>query len=44
VGDLGIGTIADAVHLPVTDVHVMHGHEGEDTNVRLTLSRRRGRV
>ena len=33
VGDLGITTIADAVHLPVVDVHVLQGHDGEDTNV-----------
>ncbi len=37
VGDLGITTIADALHLHVDDVHVLQGH-GEDTNVRLTLS------
>ena len=40
VADLGISTVADAVHLPVTDVHVLQGHDGEDTNVRLTLGRR----
>ena len=39
VADLGITTIADAVHLPVADVHVMQGHDGEDTNVRLTMRR-----
>ena len=39
VADLGITTIADAVHLPVTDVHVLEGHDGEDTNVRLTMRR-----
>ncbi len=38
VGDLGIGTIADALHLTVTDVAVLQGHDGEDTNVRLTLA------
>ena len=37
VGDLGITTIADAVHLHVVDVHVLQGHDGEDTNVRLTM-------
>jgi len=42
VADLGITTIADAVRLPVTDVHVLQGHDGEDTNVRLTMSRREG--
>lgn len=37
VADLGITTIADARHLRVTDVHVLTGHDGEDTNVRLTM-------
>lgn len=37
VGELGIATIADAVHLHVTDVTVLQGHDGEDTNVRLTM-------
>lgn len=38
VGDLGIGTIADALHLRVTDVAVLEGHAaGDDTNVRITL-------
>ena len=45
VGDLGVTTITDAVHLPVTDVEVMRGSAGpdgdvEDTNVRLTMGRR----
>jgi len=49
VGDLGITTIDDAVHLPVVDVHVLPGAAGpdgdrEDTNVRLTLSRAVGRT
>ncbi|MDR7255748.1 diaminohydroxyphosphoribosylaminopyrimidine deaminase/5-amino-6-(5-phosphoribosylamino)uracil reductase [Nocardioides sp. BE266] len=39
VADLGISTIADALHLHVTDVAVLQGHDGEDTNVRLTMSR-----
>jgi diaminohydroxyphosphoribosylaminopyrimidine deaminase/5-amino-6-(5-phosphoribosylamino)uracil reductase len=39
VADLGIHTIADALHLHVTDVTVLQGHDGEDTNVRLTMSR-----
>ncbi len=39
VADLGITTIADAVHLPVTDVHVLQGHDGEDTNIRITMGR-----
>ena len=39
VADLGISTIADAVHLRVADVHVLEGHDGEDTNVRLTMRR-----
>ncbi|QZY30819.1 bifunctional diaminohydroxyphosphoribosylaminopyrimidine deaminase/5-amino-6-(5-phosphoribosylamino)uracil reductase RibD [Nocardioides coralli] len=38
VGELGIGTIADAAHLHVADVHVLQGHDGEDTNVRLTMT------
>jgi diaminohydroxyphosphoribosylaminopyrimidine deaminase/5-amino-6-(5-phosphoribosylamino)uracil reductase len=38
VADLGIGTISDARHLAVTDVTVLQGHDGEDTNVRLTLA------
>jgi diaminohydroxyphosphoribosylaminopyrimidine deaminase / 5-amino-6-(5-phosphoribosylamino)uracil reductase len=38
VADLGIGTIADAVHLNVSDVTVLPGHDGEDTNVRLTMT------
>ena len=39
VGDLGVGTIADALHLDVTDVTVLG--EGEETNVRLTMTPRR---
>ena len=39
VADLGITTIADAVHLAVADVTVLQGHDGEDTNVRLTMRR-----
>ena len=42
VADLGITTIADALHLHVTDVSVLQGHDGEDTNVRLTMRRARG--
>lgn len=37
VADLGVTTIADALHLHVTDVTVLQGHDGEDTNVRLTM-------
>lgn len=37
VGDLGITTIADALHLQVRDVTVLQGRDGEDTNVRLTM-------
>lgn len=37
VADLGITTIADALHLEVADVTVLRGHDGEDTNVRLTM-------
>ena len=38
VADLGVGTIADALHLHVSDVTVLQGHDGEDTNVRLTMT------
>ena len=38
VADLGIATIADALHLHVSDVTVLQGHDGEDTNVRLTMT------
>jgi diaminohydroxyphosphoribosylaminopyrimidine deaminase / 5-amino-6-(5-phosphoribosylamino)uracil reductase len=45
VGDLGITTIAGALHLQVDDVHVLQGHAADggvdDTNVRLTMSPRR---
>jgi diaminohydroxyphosphoribosylaminopyrimidine deaminase/5-amino-6-(5-phosphoribosylamino)uracil reductase len=37
VGDLGIGTIADALRLDVTDVTVLG--KGAETNVRLTMGR-----
>ena len=37
VADLGITTITDALHLHVSDVHVLQGHDGEDTDVRLTM-------
>jgi diaminohydroxyphosphoribosylaminopyrimidine deaminase/5-amino-6-(5-phosphoribosylamino)uracil reductase len=36
VGDLGITTITEALHLDVTDVAVLG--EGAGTNVRLTMS------
>jgi diaminohydroxyphosphoribosylaminopyrimidine deaminase/5-amino-6-(5-phosphoribosylamino)uracil reductase len=40
VGDLGVRTIADAVHLPVTDVTVLEPlNDGDDVNVRITMSR-----
>ena len=39
VADLGIGTIADALHFDVTDVTVLG--EGADRNVRLTMSPQR---
>lgn len=39
VGDLGITTIADALHLQVTDVATLG--TGAETNVRITLSPRR---
>ena len=39
VADLGIGTIADAAHLRVTDVTVLEAVEpGDDVNVRLTMT------
>jgi diaminohydroxyphosphoribosylaminopyrimidine deaminase / 5-amino-6-(5-phosphoribosylamino)uracil reductase len=42
-GDLGITTIADALHLPVTDVTVLEPldglNAGDDVNVRITMSR-----
>jgi diaminohydroxyphosphoribosylaminopyrimidine deaminase/5-amino-6-(5-phosphoribosylamino)uracil reductase len=39
VGDLGIRTIADAVHLKVTDVAVLDPlAPGDDVNVRLTMT------
>ncbi|HSU02505.1 MAG TPA: dihydrofolate reductase family protein, partial [Nocardioides sp.] len=38
VADLGITTISEARHLHVTDVAVLQGHDGEDTNVRLTMT------
>ena len=36
VGDLGIATITDALHLDVTDVTVIG--EGAETNLRLTMT------
>jgi diaminohydroxyphosphoribosylaminopyrimidine deaminase/5-amino-6-(5-phosphoribosylamino)uracil reductase len=40
IGDLGITTIADALHLPVTDVTVLEPlNAGDDVNVRITMSR-----
>lgn len=39
VGDLGIDTIGDALHLDVTDVTVLGS--GPETNVRLTMTPRR---
>jgi len=39
VADLGIGTIADARHLDVTDVAVLGS--GRDTNVRVTMTPRK---
>ena len=42
VGDLGIPTIAGALHLPVTDVTVLEPRDGangrEDVNVRITMN------
>ncbi|HEX4687558.1 MAG TPA: bifunctional diaminohydroxyphosphoribosylaminopyrimidine deaminase/5-amino-6-(5-phosphoribosylamino)uracil reductase RibD [Nocardioides sp.] len=40
VGDLGISTITDALHLPVTDVTVLQPlNDGDDVNVRITMNR-----
>jgi diaminohydroxyphosphoribosylaminopyrimidine deaminase/5-amino-6-(5-phosphoribosylamino)uracil reductase len=38
VGDLGIRTIADALRPVVTDVTVLDGIDGEQPNVRITMS------
>lgn len=46
VGDLGITTIADGLHLHVDEVRVLLGSgggEGQGTDIRLTLSRPAGR-
>jgi diaminohydroxyphosphoribosylaminopyrimidine deaminase/5-amino-6-(5-phosphoribosylamino)uracil reductase len=40
VGDLGIGTIADALHLDVVDVTTLGS--GAETNLRLTMTPRKG--
>ena len=40
VGDLGIETLARARHLDVIDVTVIDGRDGEQPNVRLTLTPR----
>ena len=37
VGDLGIGTIADALRLEVTDIATIEGSAEEQPNVRMTL-------
>ena len=40
VGDLGISTITDALHLPVTDVTVLQPlNDGDDVYVRITMNR-----
>ena len=40
VGDLGISTVREALHLPVTDVTVLEPlNDGDDINVRITMSR-----
>jgi diaminohydroxyphosphoribosylaminopyrimidine deaminase / 5-amino-6-(5-phosphoribosylamino)uracil reductase len=40
VGDLGITTISEALHLPVTDVTVLEPlNSGDDVNARITMSR-----
>jgi diaminohydroxyphosphoribosylaminopyrimidine deaminase/5-amino-6-(5-phosphoribosylamino)uracil reductase len=40
IGDLGITTIADALRPTVTDVTVLPGHDGDQPNVRLTMTPR----
>ena len=42
VADLGITSIADALRPTVTDVAVLEGIDGEEPNVRLTMTPRRG--
>jgi diaminohydroxyphosphoribosylaminopyrimidine deaminase/5-amino-6-(5-phosphoribosylamino)uracil reductase len=40
IGDLGISTVSEALHLPVTDVTVLEPlNDGDDVNVRITMSR-----
>jgi diaminohydroxyphosphoribosylaminopyrimidine deaminase/5-amino-6-(5-phosphoribosylamino)uracil reductase len=40
IGDLGIPTVSDALHLPVTDVTVLEPlNDSDDVNVRITMSR-----
>jgi diaminohydroxyphosphoribosylaminopyrimidine deaminase/5-amino-6-(5-phosphoribosylamino)uracil reductase len=39
IGDLGITTVAGALHLPVTDVRVLEPRsDGDDVNIRITMS------
>ena len=39
MADLGISTIAEALHLPVTDVTVLEPlNDGDDTDVRITMT------
>ncbi len=42
VADLGITTIADAFRPVVTDVTVLDGVDGEQPNVRLTMTPHEG--
>jgi len=40
IGDLGITTVSEALHLPVTDVTVLEpATDGYDVNVRITMTR-----
>ena len=39
VSGLGIATVGDALHMRVTDVTVLDPHDGEDVNVRFTMTR-----
>jgi diaminohydroxyphosphoribosylaminopyrimidine deaminase/5-amino-6-(5-phosphoribosylamino)uracil reductase len=39
IGELGVTTVAGALHLPVTDVRVLEPlNDGDDVNVRITMS------
>jgi diaminohydroxyphosphoribosylaminopyrimidine deaminase/5-amino-6-(5-phosphoribosylamino)uracil reductase len=45
VGDLGVTTITEALHLPVADVTALEPlNDGDDVNVRITMSRAAARA